>query len=577
MTAPLFLWNKDKVTNTKSFFLKGELMNRLYYIKRSISFFYSSRRRIAAIILIFVASTGISMILPFITQGLIDKGFAEKDFFAILKYALSFFGFYLAFSLLNILKESVRLKIYNDVKYSLRELSLKHLLSIHMDYYSSNNPANIYQFLEEDINGISGIVGEETLAVVSSFLIAVGGCVSLCKISWKLSLLLVVYIPIKYIVTRFLAIRNAILTKNYIDKAKDYSEWFGDLINGIKEIRFFNLNSTKINDFSEKQKNVLDSNYRKTMLACINEETQTMLIQTLMTAIYISSGIILLKDGISLGSIIAFEAYALMIVSPVSDALNIIFNVSSLMPSIIRFFTFIDEKEETEGTKTECTDYDICFHDVSFSYDNSKMILKDVSFKIPYGEKVAVIGNNGVGKTTLVNLILRAIMPSQGKIEIGEANIWDYKLSFYRSLISIVSQNIFLFNDTVYNNICLGKKISDEYYKTIVKTVNLNSFLEEKSSEYLVGQNGALLSGGQKQKIAIARAIVQQSPILILDEATSNLDNESIEMINKLIFSYLKDSTIICISHEDKIISRFDRVLRITDGVVNEKCSCCRN
>lgn len=544
-------------------------MKNFNYIKRALQLFKNNKKRIALIVVIFASLTAISMLLPFITEGLVDKGFALKDFRSIVIYSMSFFVLYLLFSLLTILKESVRLKIYNDVKKNLREMSLRHLLKIRLNYFSKNNPANIYQFIEEDIGGIAGIVGEETLSVVSSLLIAVGGCISLCTISWKLSLLLALYIPLKYAITRFLSIRNAVFTKFYIDNSKEYSEWFGDFINGIKEVRYFNLGKKKTIEFDEKQDKVIKSDYKRMMLGSINEESQTMLIQALMTVIYIIAGIILLYDGISLGGIIAFEAYALMIASPISDALNIVYDISSLMPSIVRFFDFMDEPEEKEGEISNSETYDIKFSGVSFSYDDEHNVIEDISFDAYAGEKVAIIGNNGVGKTTLINLLLRAITPMSGTISIGGTNIDSFSMEFYRSIISVVSQNVFLFNDTIRNNICLEKEISDDELEDVIGKVNLRSLIEEKTLDYIVGQNGSLLSGGQKQKIAIARALVHKAPILILDEATSNLDQESIDIVNTLINEELKDITVICITHETRIIENFDKVYRLNDGKVN--------
>lgn len=544
-------------------------MKNFNYIKRALQLFKNNKKRIALIVVIFASLTAISMLLPFITEGLVDKGFALKDFRSIVIYSISFFVLYLLFSLLTILKESVRLKIYNDVKRNLREMSLRHLLKIRLNYFSKNNPANIYQFIEEDIGGIAGIVGEETLSVVSSLLIAVGGCISLCAISWKLSLLLALYIPLKYAITRFLSIRNAVFTKFYIDNSKEYSEWFGDFINGIKEVRYFNLGKKKTIEFDEKQDKVIKSDYKRMMLGSINEESQTMLIQVLMTVIYIIAGIILLYDGISLGGIIAFEAYALMIASPISDALNIVYDISSLMPSIVRFFDFMDEPEEKEGEISNSETYDIKFSGVSFSYDDEHNVIEDISFDAYAGEKVAIIGNNGVGKTTLINLLLRAISPMSGTISIGGTNIDSFSMEFYRSIISVVSQNVFLFNDTIRNNICLEKEISDDELEDVIGKVNLRSLIEEKTLDYIVGQNGSLLSGGQKQKIAIARALVHKAPILILDEATSNLDQESIDIVNTLINEELKDITVICITHETRIIENFDKVYRLNDGKVN--------
>lgn len=537
-------------------------MKNLDYIKRSLQLYHTSRRKIALIIIIFLLLTVISMSFPFLTESLVDDGFAKKNLEAIVFYSLSLFGLYFLYSLLTIWKESLRVTVSNVVKRDLWTQSVNHLLKIKLNYYSNNNSNNIYSFLEEDIDTIAALVGEEALGVVSSILIAVGGAISLSYISWKLSLLILIYLPLKYVLTTLLSKYNALFSVKYIEAFRDYGEWFGDFINGISVIRFFNKDKVKLKEFQERQDNLISLDYKRAMLMCFNEETQEMLIQMLLTMVYLLAGVILYYGGISLGGIIAFEAYALTFITPISDTLNIIFSVSALIPSMIRYFKFIDEDIEEDGELQNSSNYDIKFSDVYFSYDKHK-VLEGINLDIPQGEKIVILGENGEGKTTIINLLLRVINPDQGVIEVGNTSIDQYNKNYYRKVISTVSQNVYLFNDTIRNNLCLGMQCEDKTLIDLLNKLNLQSLIEEKTLDFKVGQNGSKLSGGQKQKIAIARAILHNSPILILDEATSNLDRESITVICNMLSNELKDKTVICITHDKEVWSKFDKVYKL--------------
>ncbi len=185
------------------------------------------------------------------------------------------------------------------------------------------------------------------------------------------------------------------------------------------------------------------------------------------------------------------------------------------------------------------------------------------------GSKTAIIGRNGSGKTTIINLLIRMYEPENGKILLGTENISDLSLSEYRDMVSVVSQQIYLFNDTIRNNICLYKQIDDTVIEEACKDSGLEDFIKEVSLDYVVGQNGAMLSGGQKQKIALARALVYDKPIIIFDEATSNTDAYSEKQINKLLNTKLKEKTVIVITHRKEILSKVDQIVVLKEGVVD--------
>ena len=231
----------------------------------------------------------------------------------------------------------------------------------------------------------------------------------------------------------------------------------------------------------------------------------------------------------------------------------------------------MDLKEESDhGSLAEAAYGDLELENITFSYETEKPLLKDVNMKFPKGSKTALIGRNGSGKSTIINLLTRLYDPADGKILLNGTDIFKISLQEYRSMVSIVSQQIYLFNDTIKNNICLYKTVSDEEVEIACRDSGLDDFLKEVSLDYMVGQNGSMLSGGQKQKIALARALIHDRPIILFDEVTSNTDVYSEHQINGLLHTRLKDKTVVIITHRQEILSKVDQVIILKHGTVTD-------
>lgn len=274
---------------------------------------------------------------------------------------------------------------------------------------------------------------------------------------------------------------------------------------------------------------------------------------------------------LTVGSVFAFITYSSYVTGPITAILNIGYLLSGIIPSTKRFYEFMDLKEESDhGSLAEAAYGDLELENITFSYETEKPLLKDVNMKFPKGSKTALIGRNGSGKSTIINLLTRLYDPADGKILLNGTDIFKISLQEYRSMVSIVSQQIYLFNDTIKNNICLYKTVSDEEVEIACRDSGLDDFLKEVSLDYMVGQNGSMLSGGQKQKIALARALIHDRPIILFDEVTSNTDVYSEHQINGLLHTRLKDKTVVIITHRQEILSKVDQVIILKHGTVTD-------
>ena len=231
--------------------------------------------------------------------------------------------------------------------------------------------------------------------------------------------------------------------------------------------------------------------------------------------------------------------------------------------------TKIDVKN---GTQTKAIQGNIKFEDVTFYYEEKKPVLHDVFMEFKKGEIYAIVGPSGAGKTTLMHLLFRLWDCISGSITVDGIDIKDFDIDCLRGQISIVSQNIFLLNDTIYNNIVLGKEIADEELQHILVQAGLHEFINTLPNklETVVGENGIKLSGGEKQRISIARALLKKNPILIFDEATSMLDNETEEKIISILLDSFKDTTIILIAHRLSTVKNANTIYVLNNGTIME-------
>ena len=239
------------------------------------------------------------------------------------------------------------------------------------------------------------------------------------------------------------------------------------------------------------------------------------------------------------------------------------------MPSAKRLFEFLDMNEEMSGVITNVDLGDITFENVCFSYDERE-VLADISFLIPIGAKVAIIGPNGSGKSTIINILLRFLDPRSGKVELGRMDINNMDLNAYRELFSVVSQNPYLFSRTIKENIDLGNSNNRKHLAYVYHKSGVAGYLKKmpNGENSIIGDNGARLSGGEKQKLAVARALMKDTPYIILDEASSGFDVESDSYFHDIIINEMKEKTVLLITHKYENLAGMDIIYKIEDGKI---------
>ena len=544
-------------------------MNNSEAVKKLLGLLKGYSKTIAVIIGCLLISTGLSLCIPLLNRQIMDEGFIGENKSLLIELTLILMAIYGINSIIDIIKEKKRVEISAKLQYFLSEQSFAHFMKMKMSYFNSTNYAELLNNINTDIGKMVMISDESIFFVVTQTFNMIGGLIGLFIIDYRMSILVIIFIPIKCIVMKYFAKKQKSIMEDFIRRNQEYAKWFGDTVEGIKEVKLFNIFDKKHYEFLIRQKGIIDKQKQMNMLSQWNIITDSIMVQLLSTVLYIVGGSLVFDLQLSVGSVFAFITYSSYVTGPISAILNIGYLLSGIIPSTKRYYEFMDLQEETEsGKHLEPIFGELRLQNVSFSYEVGKPVLRAINLTFPKGSKTALMGRNGSGKTTIINLLTRVYNPVSGYILLNETDISEISLHKYRNMVSVVSQQIYLFNDTIRNNICLYQNVSDEVIRAACNESGLEDFLKEVSLDYVVGQNGAMLSGGQKQKIALVRALVHDKPIIIFDEVTSNTDSYSEYQINNLLHTRLKNKTVIIITHKREILSEVDRIIMLRDGIV---------
>lgn len=538
-------------------------------VKRLIGLLNEYKKIIAVIIGCLLISTGLNLCIPLISRKVMDDGFIGGDKSLLIKLVIATMAIYGINSFVDIVKEKKRVDISAKIQYFLSEQSFSHLMKLKISYFNNTNYAEILNNVSMDINKMSSIADNSVFFVVTQAFSMAGGIIGLFIIDYRMTILVLLFIPIKCIIMKYFAKKQKSIMDDFIIRNQKYARWFGDTVGGVKEVKLFNVLDKKHGEFVHNQNEIIEKQKQMNMLNQWNAIIDTIMVELLSTLLYIIGANLVFDFQLSVGSVFAFITYSAYVTGPISAILNIGYLLSGIIPSTKRYYDFMALQEEDDSGKLKAPNFGkLVLENIFFCYEADKPILVDVNIDFPKGSKTALIGRNGSGKTTIINLLTRLYVPINGKILLNGIDISMISLKEYRNMVSVVSQQIYLFNDTIRNNICLYKQVDNAMLETACKDSGLEDFIKEVSLDYVVGQNGAMLSGGQKQKIALARALIHDKPIVIFDEATSNTDAYSEQQINGLLNTKLKEKTVIVVTHKKEILSKVDQIVVLKEGVV---------
>lgn len=513
---------------------------------------------------------------PIIIRKITDDGMLKLKYNLIWQYAIILIVLILAVQGLETIQDCILLELRKKLLHKLHSKSFTKLLNLKINYFEKNNSAEILNQLNTDIDCIGLLFDKGFLSMLTYALRIISGFFGVFYINWRMACCIIICIPIKIIITRKLSEKKKSKYEKYIQENSDFFSRVADKIMGIREIKIQNCHKEEINKFMKEKMNLLNREKQNNLLDEYDTVIET-LIQGVMTGVfYIIGGYYICQGQMSIGSVLAFISYSGNIMGPLSILIGIQMLIAQIKPSFQRLKKFWELEEEYNLGINKIEDFQTLeLRSVKFGYDN-KTILDDISLKMKRGEKIAIVGENGSGKSSLLSIILRLYDINEGEILINNMDAYEIELSQYRTLFSVVFQFPFLFQETIrknldYKNIFNDEEIIEVFSKMGVKKV-LNILPQGLDSQ--IGVCGMNISGGEKQKLALVRAVLYSAPILIFDENTSNFDCESERWFFEKGIDLFPNSLIILITHQLQYVEKFDKVYSIKDGKIHDLTNC---
>jgi len=528
---------------------------------------------IASLLMIVVSL--LALPTPYLIKIIVDDVISNKNIkllnliillliaIQLLRLTFSFFTNYL-FSVLN---KEIIVKIKKNL--------FSRILRLPLSFFDNKQTGYLLSRIGE-VEGLSFLFSNALVRILIRLLEFIFCLAILFYLNWKLTLIALLGLPLFYFATKFYYRGIRILSREVMEKRAILSRQIQDSLTGVDVVKVFTAEERETEKIHTHLDELKKSSIKRDIILNFSSELISLLGALGGFVVLLYSGWEIIRGNFTIGSYIAFSAYLAKLYGPTQTLATIGLTFQPAITALNRVTELLDltgEEEKEKEIKLKKIKGDIEFKNVYFSYD-TKEVLTDINFKVKNGEKILITGPNGSGKSTIIKLILGLYKHKKGKILIDNYEINKISLSSLRKRISIVSQNTFLFNDTVKNNILYSYPEAKE--KDIEKVTKLSGAYEfiknlESGFETLVGETGKKLSGGEKQKLSIARAILKDSEIIILDEATTHLDPESEKRIEKLIKKSFKNKTCIVISQNIQNVSKINRIFVLKEGKILDK------
>ena len=553
--------------------------------KNNVSFswafkeFIWPRRKVVSFGLFLIIIRSLSgLVLPYASKSLIDDIIPSKDMdgltlLLIIVCSALLFQSISSFSLTRIL--SVEAQHLISV---LRAKVQKKLLTLPVSFFDNNKSGALVSRVMTDVEGVRNLVGTGLVQLIGGTITAIISLVILIQINAQMTL----FVLVPVIIFALIALKAfGYIRPIFRARGKINAEVTGRLtetLNGIRVIKGFNAEKQELKVF-EKGVDALFQNVKKSLTAtALITSSSTFLLGLASAGIMGMGGYFIMNDSMTYGEFVSFTLFLGFMIAPIVQMSNIGSQLTEAFAGLDRTQEIMGLNEENDPSKRKVVlnkiEGNISFKNISFSYDNKTSVLHDVSFEAPTGSVTALVGSSGSGKSTIAGLATAFLNPKSGEVSIDGIDLSTVDLQSFRSQLGVVLQDDFLYEGTIRENILFPcPDASEDELQQAVHGAYVNEFTDrfEKGIDTLIGERGVKLSGGQRQRISIARALLAQPKIVILDEATSNLDTQSEAFIQKSLGLLMQNRTTFVIAHRLSTIQKADQILVVEDGDIVER------
>lgn len=554
-------------------------MKKSVVILRLLGYLWQHKGWLLLAALLVVAANLLALRGPELSGYAIDAiiGKGNVDFSAVYRFGLQMLLIYTASALLSFILSAVMIHLSRKVVYQMRRQVFEHLCDLPVDYFDKNQTGDLISRLTYDIDTINASLSNDLLQICAGTITVVGCAIEMARIAPILMLVFAVTVPCLIAFTIYRVKKVKPLFRKRSAKLGELNGYAEEMLSGQKTIRAYGKEEIMIDRFELHNRDAIDAYYKADYQGSIVGPSVNFINNISMSLISMFGALLYLGGSMSLGNLSAFILYSRRFSGPINETANIISEIQSATSAAERVFRLLDEtleaKQKPNDLPLKNAVGEVDVDHVNFSYTPEKQILHDISLKAPKGSTIAIVGPTGGGKTTLISLLMRFYDPQTGEIHIDSQNTYESNMDDVRRSFAMVLQDTWLFGGTIRDNLLYGNpNATEEELRRAVAAARLDDYIESLPDGYetVLDENGSNLSKGQKQLITIARAMLVDAPMLILDEATSNVDSRTEAKLQEAMNALMAHKTCFIVAHRLSTVQNADQILVIRGGRIIE-------
>ena len=551
-------------------------------LRRIGRLFSPYRWQLATVTAIIVASSLVGLASPFLLRAVIDTALPDRNLRLLAWLVIAMIAVAAATSAFGVIQTWISTKVGQHVMHELRTSVFTHLQRQSIAFFTRTRTGEVQSRIQNDIGGMESVVTSTATSIASNLTTAVATAVAMVVLSWRLSLISLVVMPPAVFLTRKVArMRRAITTDQQRELADlNVTIEEGLSVNGVQLAKTMGTGPALVRRFTESSARLIDLELRSQLAGRWRMGSLSIIFAAIPAVIYLAAGLPVTAGTVSIGTLIAFTTLQNGLFRPVTGLLSTGVSVISSLALFARIFEYLDLPVEVDEPArpvridpAQVTGH-VRLHDVSFTYPGAdRPALADIDLDVPAGSTLALVGETGSGKTTLGSLVARLYDPSRGTVRIDGTDIRDMRLADLAAIVGVVSQETYLLHTTVRENLRYAKPTaSDAEIENAARAAQIHDLIASLPDGYdtMVGSRGHRFSGGEKQRIAIARTLLRDPRVLVLDEATSALDTETERAVQQAFDNLARGRTTITIAHRLSTVRNADQIAVLDHGRIIE-------
>ncbi len=550
--------------------------NPLKTLKNLLKFLSNESVAMIFILVLAAVGNGLNLLGPRFSGAAIDA-MGQRDLSEVYASAFKMLAAYVIWAFLTYLTSVLMIRLSQRIVVRMRQRTFDKLVELPLSYLDSHQTGDLVSRISYDIDTINTSLSNDIIQILSSAITVVGSLVMMILISWELTLIFVVTVPISVLFTRYRVRLTRPLFSRRSRKLGDMNGFVEEVLTGHRTIQSYDREDEFTQWFDDQNDTATKAYYEAEYQSSINFPTISLITNLSLAMISMLGGLLFLQGRLSVGALSAFVLYSRKFSGPINEIANIIAELQSALSAAERVFELLDEPSEQnidQPLPLPLATGKVEFDHVQFSYVENVPVIHDFSLKVQPGQLVAIVGPTGAGKTTLINLLMRFYQPQQGQILIDDVDINQADFVKVRKSFAMVLQDTWLFEGTIRENIAYGKpEATMEEIRAAAKAAHIDRYIRQQPQGYdtIISDGATNLSQGQKQLLTLARAMLIDAPMLILDEATSNVDSRTELLIQDAMNKLMEGRTSFVIAHRLSTIQNADHILVLQDGNIVEQ------